>query len=155
MKSSKKCRLGAGRFQWNSGGWMGATWGGISWVLVAIGHMIAFGDWTASIVPGVCAGTVLLLAHSLWYLRDRVDPYHALLALLTLESFAIPLAWLSISTGASPAALAQMNWPNSPIWEFGVPLVVPAILVSYCLLEYLAPVRDLDQDHHSAQYASS
>jgi hypothetical protein len=132
----KSAKTGSRHFQWQSGGWFGSVVGGSAW-LIPTAAILAFNcQPTLALVPLVCCLMVNFVGCALWYRRDRIRPFNALIGILILFSITTPLAWFAVEANATPDSLASLNWPQSRIKFAMVTLICPAILVSLCIREY-------------------
>ena len=116
---------GPGQFQWNGGGWIGSVVGGTAWMLVASAFMITKGAVLPALVPVGCAAVTILVGYALWHFRDRVPPFPAMMTLLAVMAFALPIAWFSTERWCPPQILSAMHFPRSQWWVVGlVPLLM-------------------------------
>ena len=135
-KQGKSVMTGPRRFQWQIGGWFGGLLGGSAW-LIPTSAILAFnGQPTIALVPFGCCLLMNFVGCVLWYRRDRVLPFSALIGILTLFSITTPLAWFAVSLNATPESLVSLNWPHSGIINTMVALICPAIMAWFCMLEY-------------------
>jgi hypothetical protein len=141
MKRNPIPITGPGKFQWNAGGWFGATLGSSAWMLVTSSILIAHHQpWIASIAAsGFLANLVVSLV--LWNFRDRVSPFPALMTILGFMAFTLPLVWLIVQTYASPESKNAMNWPVSRWSTVFVLILVPALMFWFTYLERLAKLN--------------
>jgi hypothetical protein len=138
MSVTKQAIVGPGRFQWNPGGWWGASLGATVWMLVTAGFLVVHDQAGLSLVPMACFLFTNLVAGLLWVRRDRLFPFRGLLILLSVLAIAVPLVWTAVGGWASSEVLQNMNWPSS-VFAYGlVFLLVPAIMIWFSRLEYLA-----------------
>lgn len=138
MNSNTTSLTGPGKFQWNAGGWFGSSLGSSAWMLVTSYFLVVHNQtFVAAIaVSGFLA--ILFASLVLWKRRDRVYPFHALLAILGLMAFTIPIVWLLVQTYASAECKMAMNWPVSGLSTVFVVLLVPATMIWFIYLESLA-----------------
>jgi len=129
----KKPMRGEGRFQWNTGGWMGGLVGGTLWVLI-LGLVIVF---AGSPLVGA-ALVVLYLATNifglyLWAGRARIRPYPALQALMagmTVCAFAA-VALVHFSDAYDLAGKGQKAGLATYWWL----VFFPGMMVAFYLME--------------------
>jgi hypothetical protein len=78
----KKPMIGPGRFQWNTGAWFGSQFGCTAWMLVAAAEsMFRHVPWVAlGFLLGFAVANTIGTA--LWWRRDRVAPFRAIMLLL-------------------------------------------------------------------------
>ena len=132
----KLAKTGPRHFQWQSGGWFGCVVGGSAWMISTAAILAFNGQPTLALIPLGCCLVGNFVGCALWYRRDRVRPFPALIGILTLLSVTTPLAWFAVAANATPEALASLNWPQSRIIAAMVALICPAIIVSFCIREY-------------------
>lgn len=128
-----KPRMGAGRFQWNAGGWFGSVVGTTLWMLVVAGFLIANRQWLA-VVPIGCFVIINSIAWVLWSRRGQRDPFSSLMILLASVGVAVPIALATIASGTPPLP-TQMNWTSSALGIVAVVLLVPAMMAWFYILE--------------------
>ena len=145
MPSVVRPKMGKGQFQWNAGGWLGATVGGTSWMLVTAGFLVSNQEVAVAAVPFSCFLIASLFAYGLWMRRGQLDPFLSLMALLAVLSIATPVAWLTTRYWASQETLARMSWPSWYGWNVVVLLLVPAIMAWFSVAE--AKARRLNASH--------
>ena len=142
MKSNSVSIIGPGKFQWNGGGWFGSTLGSSAWMLVTCCFLIAHNQpWVASIVA-VGFLTNLIASIALWVYRDRIYPFSALMSILGLMAFTIPLMWTLVQHYASDEFKNAMNWPVSQWSTIFVSVLIPAIMIWFAYLERSAKSID-------------
>ncbi len=90
MSAAKQAIVGPGRFQWNPGGWWGASLGATAWMLVTAGFLVAHDQAGLSPVPIACFLLTNLVAGFLWVRRERLFPFQGLLILLSVLAVAVP-----------------------------------------------------------------
>lgn len=127
---------GPRRFQWQVGGWFGAVFGGSAW-LIPTATTLALNEqpYLALLPAGGCL-VLNILGVALWYRRDRIRPFPALISMLTLFAVLTPLVWLSVSLHATPESLAALNWPQSGMTGAMAAFICPAIIAWFYILEY-------------------
>ena len=138
MKSNPIPVTGPGKFQWNAGGWFGASLGSSAWMLVTSCSLVAHNQPFAATISASGFLAILVASLVLWMRRDRVYPFHALMAILGLMAFTLPMVWLFVQTYASAESKKAMNWPVSQLPTVFVILLVPAIMLWFIYLERLA-----------------
>ncbi|TWU06540.1 hypothetical protein [Allorhodopirellula heiligendammensis] len=132
----KSAMIGPRRFQWQVSGWCGGVFGGSAW-LVPIAAILAFnGQPKLAILPAGSCVLMNLLGAVLWYLRDRILPFPALMGLLAAFSVSTPLIWFATSLYATPESLASLNWPQHAMPSILAALICPVIIAWFCILEY-------------------
>ncbi len=149
MSAAKQAIVGPGRFQWNPGGWWGASLGATAWMLVTAGFLVAHDQAGLSLVPIACFLLTNLVAGFLWVRRERLFPFQGLLILLSVLAVAVPVAWTAVGGWASREVLQNMNWPSSVFVSGQVFLLVPAIMIWFGRLEYLATRSTADRSPDS------
>ena len=132
----KTAMLGPRRFQWQVGGWFGSVFGGSAWLIPAAAILAFHGQTGLALVPALACLGINVLGAALWYRRDRVRPFPALVGILGVFAFVTPLVWFTISANATPASLAAMNWPQQGITGVMVVLICPIIIAWLSILEY-------------------
>jgi hypothetical protein len=135
MQAEVAARSAQGHFRWSGGGWFGTAIGGSAWMVVAATFLAVHDSPRLAWVPAACAAATIALAWALWRRRERLDPFLAILMLLTALAIANPIAWFAISRWGSPGALARMNWPTASGWDLVVPLLAPLLMVGFYFLE--------------------
>ena len=135
MTTSSKSLVGPGRFQWNAGGWFGSSLGGSAWMIVTACFLVPHDQPTLALIPAVCFAIVLFVSLLLWARRDCIYPFPALMALLGLLAIAVPLVSIVVSSYASSAALAAMNWPASTWPTILVCAIAPGLMIWFLFLE--------------------
>lgn len=138
MKSPlrKAAIVGQRRFQWQSGGWFGGVLGGAAWLVPAAAILALHGQPVLALLPAACCLLMVVTGIALWYRRDRLQPFAALLGMAVLFSCLTPLAWFTISQLATDQTLAALNWPQHGLVDALAVLIGPAIIVGLCWLEY-------------------
>ena len=135
MTANRKPRKGAGRFQWSFGSWFGAVAGSTAWMLVTAGFLVAHGQYWVASIPVGCFLATNVVAMVLWRRRDVLDPFVALITILTVVGLAVPTAWITVRYWGSPTALAQMSWPSAAFWNYVVFTLGPVAMLWSWLLE--------------------
>lgn len=133
--------IGPRRFQWNRAGWFGASLGSTAWMLVTAGFLIVQNQTLLALVPAIGFAVTLAASMMLWARRDRIYPFAALMALLTLLALTMPLVWFIVSSYGTATALALMNWPTSRAVAVGVAAIVPLSMLWLIFLERSAPTN--------------
>ena len=127
---------GPQRFQWQIGGWFGSVFGGAAW-LIPTAVILAFnGQMRLALLPAGCCLLLNVLGVVLWYRRDRILPFRALMGVLAAFAVLTPLVWFAVSVNASPESLASLNWPQQGITGDVAAFTCPAIIAWFCVLEY-------------------
>ena len=134
MPSLMQPKKGAGRFQWNAGGWFGPVIGSTAWMIGPAGCLIAHRRWLAA-VPIGCFVIMNLLGWILWRFRDRLAPFPALITMLASLAMAVPIILATTALG-TPNSPPQMNLPSSPLGWLVVVLFVPAMIVWFYVIEH-------------------
>ncbi|WDQ15580.1 hypothetical protein [Rhodopirellula sp. P2] len=132
----KRALVGPRRFQWQVGGWFGGVAGGTAWMLPVAGGLAFNGQPALALLPLGCGVLMGSVGCFLWYKRDRVRPFQALIGLLILFSITTPLVWFVVGANATPTTLASLNWPHSGWVDALVALICPAMIVAFCLREF-------------------
>lgn len=141
MTTNSKSLVGPGRFQWNAGGWFGSSFGGSAWMIVTSCFLVFHNQPTLALVPAIGFAIILLASLLLWARRDRIYPFHALMALLGLLVIAIPSVLIVVPLYGSPAVLAAMNWPVST-WPTVLGCVIaPGLMIWFLFLERSVPTH--------------
>jgi hypothetical protein len=146
IEHKKLAMTGPGLFQWQGGGWLGCVVGGSAWLIPTAGILAFSGQTKIALIPLGCCLIMNFVGCALWYRRDRVLPFHALIGILVLFSITTPGVWFSIAASATPESLASLDWPQSPIIVAMVLLLCPAIIVSFCIREYRERNRKIGQE---------
>ncbi len=132
----KTAMIGPRRFQWQIGGWFGSLLGGSAW-LIPTGVLLAIsGQLGLALLPLTTCVLLNVLGIVLWYRRDRVRPFPALVAALASFALLTPIVWVAVSTYATPKSLAALNWPQQSFAGAIATLIFPAIIAWFCFLEY-------------------
>ena len=132
----KTAMVGPRRFQWNVGGWFGGVVGGSAWLIPTTAILAWNNQSRLALLPAGCWLLVNLIGCVLWYRRDRVRPFPALVGVLCLLAVLTPLVWFVISSNATPASLSSLNWPQRGMGAAMVALIFPALIAWLCFLEY-------------------
>jgi hypothetical protein len=132
----KTAMAGPRRFQWQVGGWFGSVSGGSAWLIPAAIILGLNGQSRLALLPAGCCLALNALGVWLWYRRDRLLPFRALLGMLSVLAVLTPLVWFSVSLYATPESLTSLNWPQSGITGAMVASICPAIIAWFCILEY-------------------
>lgn len=133
--NDKIAMAGPRRFQWQFGGWFGSVFGGSAW-LIPTAVILAFnGQLRLAMLPAGCCLLLNVLGVVLWYRRDRILPFPALLGVLALFAVLTPLVWFAVSVNATPESLASLNWPQQGITAAMAVFICPAIIAWLCILE--------------------
>lgn len=85
--TTKQAMPGQGQFQWNRGGWFGSQVGCTAWMLVGSVVLMGKAPEVAAIWLGAFA-LVNALGCWLWWRRDRLRPYPAILGFLLAAGLA-------------------------------------------------------------------
>ena len=141
MTTSSRSLVGPGRFQWNAGGWFGSSLGGSAWMIVTSCFLVFHNQPTLALLPAIGFAIVLFASLLLWARRDRIYPFHGLMALLGLLAIAIPLVAIVVPSYGSPAALAAMNWPASTWQTVLVCAIAPALMIWFLFLERSVTIK--------------
>ena len=118
-----------GGLRWNAGGWFGTVLGSCAWMAVCAGFLWSHGQTGIAVINLVCSSAVNLLGLCLWAGRHKVSAMSAMLILLSVLAFAIPIAWMATTQLASRAALEAMNWPRSSMVTVAVLFAAPVFSV--------------------------
>jgi hypothetical protein len=113
-------------------------------MIVATGFLLVYQEFALAAIA--IGGFVLtnVAAWGMWKRSNRLDPFRALMAVLGLMAVTRPLVWFTVSAWASAEALAKMNWPSSGFWNAAIPLLVPACMAWFWLLEHGARSADCE-----------
>ena len=111
-------------------------------MLVTSGFLIAHHQPFIATIAASGFFVIVLASLVLWVRRDRVYPFHALMAILGLMAFTFPMVWLFVQAYASAESKKGMNWPVSQSSTAIVTLLVPAIMVWFAYLERLAKTHN-------------
>lgn len=131
MPRNIRPKTGNGKLQWNAGSWLGASFGGTAWMIVAAGFLILNQEISVAVIP-LCGFLVTsIFAYGLWAYREQLDPFVSIMVLLVVLSITTPVAWFSIRNFASPQTLAQMSWPSWYGWNVVVVLLTPGIMALF------------------------
>ena len=136
MTTSNKSLVGPGRFQWNTGGWFGASLGGSAWMILVAGFLVFHDQPTLALIPAVGFPIVLLISLLLWACRTRIYPFPALMALLGLVAISVLLVVIVVPSYASPEALAAMNWPASTGLTILASAIAPSLMIWFLFVEW-------------------
>ena len=101
---------GPGKFQWNAGGWFGASLGSSAWMLVTSCFLVAHNQPLVATIAASGFLAIFFASLVLWRRRDRVHPFHALMAIPGLMAFTLPIVWLFVPTYASAESKNAINW---------------------------------------------
>lgn len=121
-------KAGAGRFQWNLGGWFGSQVGGTLWLVLLGGVLWAKGQGAGAALLGLGLAANALGCF-LWTRRQILDPYLALQLLLGACGIAAALSmWLLAGAGVTAA---DAGLPS--LWAV---LIYPALMAWFAFLEH-------------------
>jgi hypothetical protein len=129
---------GNGHFQWNTAAWFGSVVGSTSWMMVVAGFLLVYHEFGLAAISIGAFLLVNIAGWCMWVGRHQLAPFPALMAILGLLAVTVPLVWFAVSAWASPETLERMNWPSSQTYSIGIPLLVPACMAWFCLLERAA-----------------
>ena len=132
----KSAVVGPRRFQWQMGGWFGSVFGGAAWLIPTTVLLAVNGQSALALLPAVCFLLATLVGVVLWFRRDRVRPFPALIGMLVLFSCITPLVWFGIAFNATAESLAALNWSKHGIPAAIAAFICPTIIAWFCLLEY-------------------
>jgi hypothetical protein len=115
-------RPGPGAFQWNGGGWFGSQIGGTAWLLTGVIQPPAPGPWLRLAWLGAFLGANAV-GLALWWRRDRLLPFPAMLGLLATCGVAGALALVSTAAVAPAVGVrnevlgrAEALWTLAGLW---------------------------------------
>lgn len=132
----KTAMAGPRRFQWQLGGWFGCVFGGSAWLISAAVILASNGQPRLALLPAGCCLLLATLGVVLWYRRDRILPFPALMSVLAVFAVLTPLVLFAVSVNATPESLAALNWPQQGITGAMAAFICPAIIAWLCILEY-------------------
>ncbi len=132
----KPAMAGPGYIQWRIGGWFGSVFGGSAWLIPTAAILAINGQPRLALLPAGCCLLMNVLGAVLWYHRDRVQPFPALMSTLAIFAVLTPLVWFSVSLYALPDSLASLNWPQQGFTWFLAAFICPAIIAWLYILEH-------------------
>lgn len=136
ITANKKPLTGPRYFQWQIGGWFGSVFGGSAW-LIPTGFILGVHSQVAlASLPVTCFLLLNAVGVVLWYQRDRVRPFPALIGIMALFCVVTPLVWLTVASQATAESLDALNWPSQHITGLAVLLLCPALVAWFYFLEY-------------------
>lgn len=130
-----KPMLGPGRFQWNTGGWVGGQIGGTCWLLPMAWVLFSGGDLSGGVILVLCFLAPNILGTLLWTRRASIPPYPAIQALLLGVAVAAYTAFFilfrsdALSREAAAAPLAPTFLPL---------LLFPGLMLMFHVIEKAA-----------------
>ena len=127
---------GPRRFQWQIGGWFGSVFGGSAWLIPTAVILASTGQPQLALLPAGCFLLMNAVGALLWYRRDRLPPFFALLGMLTAFAVVTPFVWFAVAFNATPESLASLNWPQHGLPGVLAVLICPLIIAWLCVLEY-------------------
>ena len=91
MAQANKPLSGPRRFQWNAGGWFGASLGSSAWMVVTSCFVAVHDQPLLAFIPAVGFTIVLIASLTLWARRNHIYPFTAMMWLLGLIAIVMPL----------------------------------------------------------------
>jgi hypothetical protein len=137
MKNNSNPLKGPGRFQWSAGGWFGSSLGSSAWTLVTSYFLVVHHQPFLAAIAASGFLAILIASLVLWTLREQVFPFTALMAILSLMAFTLPMVWLVVLSYGSAEAKNAMNWPISPWPTVFVFALIPSLMIWFAYLERL------------------
>ena len=153
MAQANKPLSGPRRFQWNAGGWFGASLGSSAWMVVTSCFEAVHDQPLLALIPAVGFTIVLIASLTLWARRNHIYPFTAMMWLLGLIAIVIPFVWIAVTSYGSEAALSAMNWPVSAWAIVLVSSVAPALILWFLVLERSSTPTDNDRSRHDSTMA--
>ena len=126
---------GRGHLRWNGGGWLGATLGGSTWMLVSSGFLLIYGQQAVALVPSFAFSISVFCGAILWGRRNSLPPYQAMMILTGLFAVLFPAVFFIVLFAADEAVLAKMNWTATPLTIGVVVGICPATMAYFWYLE--------------------
>ena len=107
-------------------------------MLVTAGFLLVYQEFGLAAINVGAFMLISVAAWCMWGRRHQLAPFPALMAILGLLALVVPSVWFAVSAWASPDTLEKMNWPSSRTYGIGIPLLVPACMAWFYLLERAA-----------------
>ena len=127
-------KVGAGRFQWNAGGWFGGLLGGTAYLLV--GGVAFFSQHTLlSAIWLSCFATALSIGVFVWARRVTLAPYPAMQVLLLACGLSGAIAIIAALCMAPQLLTAVHLTPSGSLLLL---LMFPAMMLRFHFLESTA-----------------
>ena len=153
MNSNPTPVAGAGKFQWNAGGWFGSSLGSSAWMPGTSGCLFAYNQQLIAMIPGIGFIVIVLTSIALWNRRNCIYPFSALMTILGLIAFTNLFVWMIVQTLGSAEFKSAMNWPASSwatVFAIGI---VPVIMLWFTYLERTAIARNSEMTQNSKTVA--
>lgn len=128
--------IGPGFVQWSEAIWFGVSIGGVWWMLGTGLFLMSRKQFLLGVVPLVPYAVVMVMAFRLWWRRDRVRPFPALMGLLGTLAVSLPLVWYSILWFASSKARFELGFPKEPWQGILISLAAPLLILFFGSLEW-------------------
>jgi hypothetical protein len=133
---NKTAMAGPRRFQWQIGGWFGSVFGGSAWLIPTAVILAVNGQPRLALLPAASCILMNAIGGVVWYRRDRILPFQALVGVLAVFAVLTPLVWFAVSAKATPESLDSLNWPQQGITSAMAAFICPVIIAWLCILEY-------------------
>jgi hypothetical protein len=128
--------IGPGFVQWGEGIWFGLSIGGVCWMLGTGLFLMSRKQFLLGVVPLIPYAVVMVMAFRLWWRRDRVLPFPALMGLLGTLGVSLPIVWYSILWFASPKARFELGFPRAPWQGIVISLIAPVLILFFASMEW-------------------
>lgn len=123
-----QCKRGAGRFQWNGGGWFGGQVGSTCWLLLAGVAFFGQAPALAALLFG-CFALANLVGTIIWRNRDKIDPYRGIQALIGVLFVFAAIALVCMDYYGLLAGLDD-RFENARVWYL-VLLMYPGLMTMF------------------------
>lgn len=128
---------GAGRFQWNGGGWLGGQLGGTAWMLAGAAVLAPHAPEVAAIWLA-CFSAANVVGGALWWRRDRLQPYSAIQALLAACAIGGVIALTALHILRPGLRINEPSWArmaDEPGAAFALLATVAFLMASFHFME--------------------